>query len=173
MKLDVAVLVGPKQGGLCLLQDDDSEFLVEVPRSVAVDALVWMGLELPTDGPLAEPEVSPVAAPDSEAWESTYIDWLNDPAAEDDEDYFDHWGYRVFYQKSAEAGFDGEFSIREAHYSADGRVVAWSAEPMAPYGETWEELAEDVLAMAIALDQPVLKLSKDGNRLKGKKKGRK
>ena len=93
---------------------------------------------------------------------------LAEPKEEDDEDPIDHWNYRVFYQKSDSGLIDGEFSIRDAYYDKKGRVVAWSGEPMAPYGETDLELEGDLLLMLDALEKPVVKISKGGNKLRGK-----
>ena len=59
-----------------------------------------------------------------------------------------HWNHRVFKDK------DG-YSIRETFYK-DGKPHLWSAEPEAPFGETLDELKEDLKRMLGATEQPVI-----------------
>lgn len=64
------------------------------------------------------------------------------------------WNYRVVRLGWA----SGEFTcqIHEVYYHPDGALRAWSAEPVAPHGETPEELCADLARMAAALERPVL-----------------
>jgi hypothetical protein len=62
------------------------------------------------------------------------------------------WNHRLLVEVQ-----DGKawWTIREVHYNRD-RVVAWSAEPSAPGGETLVELEDDLARMRTALDLPCL-----------------
>jgi hypothetical protein len=44
---------------------------------------------------------------------------------------------------------DGEvtWTVRELYTGADGSVLSWTAEPVAARGDTWQELAEDLIRM--------------------------
>jgi hypothetical protein len=80
------------------------------------------------------------------------------------------WNYRMFHRRVPDGvgGTTDEFTIREAYYDKrgpDAKVMSWSAEPMAPYGETKLQLMEDVTAMAAAISQPVIALTPDGEHL--------
>ena len=59
------------------------------------------------------------------------------------------WNYRVVFK-------DGAFAVHEVVYAADGKVVWFSADPVAPAGGSAEELAVDLRRMADALDYPPL-----------------
>ena len=63
------------------------------------------------------------------------------------------WNYRVMKKK-----IRGEdvFEIHEVYYTTEGKVKAWTENPIIPYGETMEELKEDILMQSRALEKPVL-----------------
>ena len=63
-----------------------------------------------------------------------------------------HWNYRVL--KSDDE--DASFAIHEVYYDEDNTPLSWSADAIAPYGDTLEELAADLGYMVLALGQPVL-----------------
>lgn len=67
------------------------------------------------------------------------------------------WNYRVTRTK-----IDGEyvFEIREVYYT-HGQPHSWSRDPIAPHGESWHELAEDLVKMQSAVSVPVLDLTGD------------
>lgn len=67
------------------------------------------------------------------------------------------WNYRVTRTK-----VDGEyvFAVREVYYTY-GQPHSWSRDPIAPHGESWHELAEDLVKMDRAVSQPVLDLTGD------------
>ena len=63
------------------------------------------------------------------------------------------WNYRIVRRDD-----DGivSFGIHEAYFEEDGSCFAITEEPVKPYGETWDELYEDLSAMASAVGKPVL-----------------
>ena len=67
------------------------------------------------------------------------------------------WNYRVIRQKHFVNGrFEYSYAIREVYYNEDESIWAISAEPMAPGGETFMELDEDLKHMREALSLPLL-----------------
>ena len=64
------------------------------------------------------------------------------------------WNYRVIENP------DGYYTIHEVYYNQDNQIVLYSAEAIAPSGETLEELRSDLMYMAAALSKPAL-LGKD------------
>lgn len=67
------------------------------------------------------------------------------------------WNYRVTRTR-----VDGEyvFEIREVYYT-HGQPHSWSRDPIAPYGESWHELGEDLVKMQRAISMPVFDLTGD------------
>lgn len=59
------------------------------------------------------------------------------------------WNYRVMVK-------DGTFAVHEVVYAADGKVIWFSADPVAPTGGNGDELAVDLQRMAEALNYPPL-----------------
>ena len=59
------------------------------------------------------------------------------------------WQYRVVRSD------DGGHRIAEV-YATPGGPPMWTADPIAPYGDSLDELRRDVLRMQRALEQPVL-----------------
>lgn len=51
------------------------------------------------------------------------------------------------------------FGIHEVYYDKEGRPSMYTESAMAPYGETLEELSEDVNHFAAAFTKPVLSTS--------------
>ena len=73
------------------------------------------------------------------------------------------WNHRVVRRElpAAEAGAADathEYSIREAYYGLGGdpQSVSWTANPIAPYGESLEGLRWVLEKMLEALDKPIL-----------------
>lgn len=60
------------------------------------------------------------------------------------------WNYRVFKDEH------GGYSIRDTFYGNKGRVEGWASEPVYPYGDTVEELRQDLKLMLEALDHITL-----------------
>lgn len=72
------------------------------------------------------------------------------------------WNYRVMRIKGelipGHPGTEEAFyRIHEVYYEGD-TPNAWSTDPMAPYGDTVEDLQADIQLMMKAFDQPVLDL---------------
>ena len=68
------------------------------------------------------------------------------------------WNYRVISHPSWDFGADKgarEYRIHEV-FSDETGIVGYSAEGCEPYGETQEELAQDIKYMNLAFDKPVL-----------------
>lgn len=62
------------------------------------------------------------------------------------------WNYRVVEVKPK------HFELREVYYADDGETYGWTKEAAVPFGESLEELTEDLRYMMLALTQPVLAL---------------
>ncbi len=72
------------------------------------------------------------------------------------------WDYRVIKKYDAKLG-DESHQIHEVYYREDGTIDAWTESPVQPYGDTPEELREDIRFFLQAFHHPVLKLqSVDG-----------
>jgi hypothetical protein len=63
------------------------------------------------------------------------------------------WNYRVFREEN------GDYVIREVFYEDDGAVLACTADPVEPYGQSLEDLARDLESFKEALTLPVLTLA--------------
>jgi hypothetical protein len=61
------------------------------------------------------------------------------------------WNYRVIRTDEA-------FAIHEVFYDSNGEINGWSADPIAPMGETQDELMKDLELIQRALTLPVLKV---------------
>ncbi len=70
------------------------------------------------------------------------------------------WNYRVV--KCVDDGGLESFQIHEAYYTVDDKVGAITENGVGPFGETPEELREDLEKMQEAFNKPVL----DGNALR-------
>ena len=63
------------------------------------------------------------------------------------------WNYRIVSEKAPE----GEFlQLYEVYYDDDGKIKGMTENPMKPYGESVEELQNDLEYMMEDLKQPVL-----------------
>ena len=77
------------------------------------------------------------------------------------------WDYRII-------NTDGELAIHEVYYDKKRRVTAYTAQSIALYGATLEELIEDMAWQREALFYPVLDEKKLSKQLKHRrKKGKK
>lgn len=66
------------------------------------------------------------------------------------------WNYRIMRHTDA---FGRQFfAIHEAYYNDHGEVGAWTEEAVGAYGETLEELRDDLEKMIRALDYPVIEV---------------
>ena len=63
------------------------------------------------------------------------------------------WNYRLV--KTVHASGDAEYHVCEMYYDEKGNIESWS-DPIPPYGETPEELEDDLRRMLGALSRPVL-----------------
>lgn len=62
------------------------------------------------------------------------------------------WDYRVIVK-------DGSYYIYEVYYDDDGNPGAFTEDPVSPFGESLEELKEDLKHFSDALSLPVLDYS--------------
>jgi hypothetical protein len=64
------------------------------------------------------------------------------------------WNYRICKDK------DG-YTIREVYYNnGTDEIGSWTADPVEPFGETKEELIENLAMMMAAVIHPVIDLDK-------------
>lgn len=63
------------------------------------------------------------------------------------------WNYRVVRESTGRLQWH---SIREVYYDGHGEVDGWAGEPVAPSGESMDELKADLTRMAEALNRPTL-----------------
>jgi len=67
------------------------------------------------------------------------------------------WNYRVVRRKFSDDYSEySEFNIYEVYYDENGKVNAWVARPMEPYGNSINDLKEDLGMFMKALELPVL-----------------
>jgi len=74
------------------------------------------------------------------------------------------WNYRVVLEPKDENDSlfaEDSFSIREVFYNDEGEIDFWSDEAAAPYGITFQEVADDFDLMAEAFKRPVLVFKKN------------
>jgi len=78
------------------------------------------------------------------------------------------WDYRIIRNT------DSELAVHEVYYGKKGRITAYTAQPIALYGTTLEDLIEDMSWQQAALCHPVLDEKKLSKQLKRRrKKGKK
>jgi hypothetical protein len=63
-----------------------------------------------------------------------------------------HWDYRVFFE-------DGGYTIRTVYYDDRGAITACSQKAVEPFGESLEDLQEELNLLQAALKQKVLSAS--------------
>jgi len=71
------------------------------------------------------------------------------------------WDYRILKRT---VGEDTGYGIHEVYYAPDGTPEMCSENPSIPFGETAEELADDLLGFAEALKKPILDYATFENR---------
>ena len=64
------------------------------------------------------------------------------------------WNYRV-------RNVNGNYGIYEVYYDKNGKPNAWSQDPMEPYGESLEELKDDLKRMMTAFEKPLFDYEKE------------
>lgn len=72
------------------------------------------------------------------------------------------WNYRVTRTRVPDGcvgGGEDMYEIREVYYDDDKAIVSWSQDPIAPFGESWREVAEDLVRMQRAVVLPVVDLT--------------
>ena len=72
-----------------------------------------------------------------------------------------HWNYRVIRNRHTETD-SVTYQVHEVYYREDGGIEGWTQEPVAPLGETAEELREDIRYFLHAFRCPILEVR--GNR---------
>lgn len=81
-----------------------------------------------------------------------------------------YWNHRVFKTKT---NYNTEevylYSIREVYYDTEtDKIIGWTADEIAPYGESLEELKQNLAWFLDACDKPTLEVDpEDDNRLLG------
>lgn len=68
------------------------------------------------------------------------------------------WNYRIMRHVEPHAANDDQFyAMHEAHYDEAGNVTSWTQEPCcSPFGETLEEMSNDLAWIIAGLTKPVL-----------------
>jgi len=67
------------------------------------------------------------------------------------------WNYRVIRKVTRVDGRDEfQYGIHEVYYDDDHIPTSCTVDPVTPYGESEEELAQDMRYFAAALEKPVL-----------------
>ena len=74
------------------------------------------------------------------------------------------WDYRIIRNT------DSELAIHEVYYDKKRRVMAYTAQPIALYGATLEDLIEDMAWQQEALFHPILDEKKLSKQLKRRRK---
>lgn len=68
-----------------------------------------------------------------------------------------YWNYRVIRKHDPHAD-EASYQIHEVYYSEGGRIEHWTEDPVQPFGETAEELREDIRFFLQAFRRPILEL---------------
>ncbi len=68
-----------------------------------------------------------------------------------------HWNYRVIKKHDSKSE-NTSYQIHEIYYREDGIIDAWTESPVQPYGDTSQELQEDIRFFLQAFRHPVLEL---------------
>lgn len=63
------------------------------------------------------------------------------------------WDHRVMRHREGDAVW---YAVHEVYYDEAGRPTACTENPVEPFGETFEELRDDLHLFAKALEKPVL-----------------
>ena len=66
-----------------------------------------------------------------------------------------HWNYRVIRKHHTETD-SVTYHIHEVYYRDDGNIESWTQEPVAPMGETFDELREDIRYFLHAFRRSIL-----------------
>jgi len=66
------------------------------------------------------------------------------------------WNHRVLYHAPTDKNPDEWFAIHEVYYDENGKPTMCTKEPVEPFGESLDELKEDMQWFLAALDKPVL-----------------
>lgn len=74
-----------------------------------------------------------------------------------------YWNYRVLRTRDDQTDTDS-YEIHEVYYGDDGRIQAWTANPVGPYGISLEELRTDIEYVMEATRKPVLKVVRRGEK---------
>jgi len=72
-----------------------------------------------------------------------------------------YWNYRIIKKEFPEHNKNA-YQIHEVYYGDDGKIEGWTEDPISPYGDTPEELREDIRYQLNAFRKPILKENKEG-----------
>jgi len=67
-----------------------------------------------------------------------------------------HWNYRVYKFIPKNKANDPYFLIRETYYNDDGKANGFTLNSASPFGETEQELKNDIQYMLEAFGKPVI-----------------
>ena len=68
------------------------------------------------------------------------------------------WNYRII-KRTVEIPPDyieDHYAIYEVYYNSEGNIIAWTENPMYPYGLSADELYKDLQSMSEAYNKPIL-----------------
>lgn len=71
------------------------------------------------------------------------------------------WNYRLMKHKHPKHSDEDWIAVHEVYYDKEGKITHYSIEPIWAYGESEEEIRNDLEHMITALSKPVLPYSRD------------
>jgi hypothetical protein len=68
-----------------------------------------------------------------------------------------YWNYRIIFKPDpVNPDREGSYEIHEVYYDDNDKIDGWTVDAIASFGETIEDLNDDLKYMLEALDRPVL-----------------
>ena len=75
------------------------------------------------------------------------------------------WNYRVIRNSSTVNDTTYlSYNIHSVYYDKEGEPFAWSKDPQSPFGETLEELENDLERFRKAFEKPILEIHQENDR---------
>jgi len=75
-----------------------------------------------------------------------------------------YWNYRVIRKRHLDSD-NISYQVYEVYYDDKGKVESWTENPVEPYGETAEELREDIRYFLQAFRRPILELKEENEKV--------
>lgn len=75
-----------------------------------------------------------------------------------------YWNYRVIRKRHLDSD-NISYQVYEVYYDDKGKVESWTENPVEPYGETAEELREDIRYFLQAFRRPILELKEENKKV--------